>query len=150
MNLRPQRPEPPDINLAPLIDVVFLLLIFFMVTTTFKDEAGLKIDLPEVQGQGVARSRGLVLAIDGAGHYYVNDLPLVDQGPVSLRQALQGAMASSRAEGGAEAPPLVLKADAGTPYQAVVTALDVASQLGLTHLSFAATPSPFPSPETAP
>lgn len=148
MNLRPQRPEPPDINLAPLIDVVFLLLIFFMVTTTFKDEAGLKIDLPEVQGEGVTRPRGLVLAIDGAGHYYVNDLPVADQGPVGLRLALQKAMASGRGEPRAEAVPLVLKADASTPYQAVVTAMDVASQLGLTHLSFAATRSP--SPETAP
>ncbi len=148
MNLRPQRPEPPDINLAPLIDVVFLLLIFFMVTTTFKDEAGLKIELPEVQGEGVTRPRGLVLAIDGAGHYYVNDLPVADQGPVSLRLALQKAMASGQGEPRAEAVPLVLKADASTPYQAVVTAMDVASQLGLTHLSFAATRSP--SPETAP
>ena len=51
MNLRPRRDESPDINLTPLIDVVFLLLIFFMVSTTFKDDARIQVQLPEAQGQ---------------------------------------------------------------------------------------------------
>ena len=53
MNLRPNRPEPPDINLTPLIDVVFLLLIFFMVSTTFKEDARIQVQLPEAQGEDV-------------------------------------------------------------------------------------------------
>ncbi len=73
MNLRPQRPEPPDINLAPLIDVVFLLLIFFMVTTTFKDEVGIKVQLPQAQGEVAAEPRALTLVIDASGAFYVND-----------------------------------------------------------------------------
>ena len=73
MNLRPQRPEPPDINLAPLIDVVFLLLIFFMVTTTFRDEVGIKIQLPESAGEAAAESQPLILTIDADGTFYVND-----------------------------------------------------------------------------
>ena len=70
MNLRPQRTEPPEINLAPLIDVVFLLLIFFMVTTSFRDEVGIKIRLPEASGEAAAETQPLTLTIDAEGYYY--------------------------------------------------------------------------------
>ena len=141
MNLRPQRPEPPDINLAPLIDVVFLLLIFFMVTTTFKDEVGIKVQLPQASGEAAAESRALTLVIDAGGAFYVNDRQVADTQPDTLRQALGQAIGQARPETGDRAPgdlPLVLMADAKTPHQAVMTALDVASQLGLTRFSFAA------------
>ena len=141
MNLRPQRPEPPDINLAPLIDVVFLLLIFFMVTTTFKDEVGIKVQLPQASGEAAAESRALTLVIDAGGAFYVNDRQVADTQPDTLRQALGQAIGQARSETGDRAPgdlPLVLMADAKTPHQAVMTALDVASQLGLTRFSFAA------------
>ena len=141
MNLRPQRPEPPDINLAPLIDVVFLLLIFFMVTTTFKDEVGIKVQLPQASGEAAAESRALTLVIDASGAFYVNDRQVADTQPDTLRQALGQAIGQARSETGDRAPgdlPLVLMADAKTPHQAVMTALDVASQLGLTRFSFAA------------
>lgn len=145
MNLRPQRPEPPDINLAPLIDVVFLLLIFFMVTTTFKDEVGIKVQLPQAQGEVAAESRALTLVIDASGAFYVNDRQVADTQPDTLRQALGQAIGQARSETGDRAPgdlPLVLMADAKTPHQAVMTALDVASQLGLTRFSFAASRTP--------
>ena len=143
MNLRPQRPEPPDINLAPLIDVVFLLLIFFMVTTTFREEVGIKIQLPQAQAQGeaVADRQALTLVIDASGAFYVNDRQVADTQPDSLRKALGEAIGQARSEVDERAPgelPLVLMADAKTPHQAVMTALDVASQLGLTRFSFAA------------
>ncbi len=88
MNLRPQRPAPPDINLAPLIDVVFLLLIFFMVTTTFKDDARIKVQLPEAQGEVAVETISLTLVIDAAGSFYVNDSAVADTDPASLRKAL--------------------------------------------------------------
>ncbi|MGB4334955.1 MAG: biopolymer transporter ExbD [Chromatiaceae bacterium] len=143
MNLRPQRPEPPDINLAPLIDVVFLLLIFFMVTTTFREEVGIKIQLPQAQAQGeaVADRQALTLVIDASGAFYVNDRQVADTQPDSLRKALGEAIGQAGPKADDRAPgelPLVLMADAKTPHQAVMTALDVASQLGLTRFSFAA------------
>ena len=143
MNLRPQRPEPPDINLAPLIDVVFLLLIFFMVTTTFREEVGIKIQLPQAQAQGeaVADRQALTLVIDASGAFYVNDRRVGDTEPDSLRRALGEGIGQAGPGGDDRAPgelPLVLMADAKTPHQAVMTALDVASQLGLTRFSFAA------------
>jgi biopolymer transport protein ExbD len=154
VNLRPQRPEPPDINLAPLIDVVFLLLIFFMVTTTFRDEVGIKIQLPESAGEAAAESQPLILTIDADGTFYVNDRQVADRQPATLSKALAEAMPlaavagpahEGAAEGeGATAPgdlPLVLKADARTPHQAVMTAMDVASRLGLSRMSFAASRS---------
>lgn len=145
MNLRPQRPEPPDINLAPLIDVVFLLLIFFMVTTTFKDEVGIKVQLPQASGAAAAESRALTLVIDASGAFYVNDHQVADTQPDTLRKALGQAIGQARSEADDGAPgdlPLVLMADAKTPHQAVMTALDVASQLGLTRFSFAASRTP--------
>ncbi|MCC7280515.1 MAG: biopolymer transporter ExbD [Chromatiaceae bacterium] len=145
MNLRPQRPEPPDINLAPLIDVVFLLLIFFMVTTTFKDEVGIQVQLPQAQGEAAAESRALTLVIDASGVFYVNDRQVADTQPDTLRQALGQAIGQAGPKADDRAPgdtPLVLMADAKTPHQAVMTALDVASQLGLTRFSFAASRTP--------
>ena len=141
MNLRPQRPEPPDINLAPLIDVVFLLLIFFMVTTTFREEVGIKIQLPQAQGEAAAEQQALTLVIDASGDFYVNDRRVADTQPDSLRKALGEAIGQAGPKADDRAPgelPLVLMADAKTPHQAVMTALDVASQLGLTRFSFAA------------
>lgn len=141
MNLRPQRPEPPDINLAPLIDVVFLLLIFFMVTTTFKDEVGIKIQLPETQSGSTVEKRALNLVIDAGGLFYINDRQAPIKDPDTLRDDLRRAIDEAREVSDGRAPgelPLVLMADAQTPHQAVMTALDVASQLGLKRFSFAA------------
>jgi len=141
VNLRPQRPEPPDINLAPLIDVVFLLLIFFMVTTTFKDEVGIKIQLPETQSGSTVEKRALNLVIDAGGLFYINDRQAPIKDPDTLRDDLRRAIDEAREVSDGRAPgelPLVLMADAQTPHQAVMTALDVASQLGLKRFSFAA------------
>lgn len=143
MNLRPNRREPADINLTPLIDVVFLLLIFFVVSTTFKEDARLNVQLPEAKGEAVPTEepRVLALTIDSTGRFYVDDRMVVDQKPDTLRKAIAGAVRGERDL------PVVVKADARTPHQAVMTAMDVASQLGLTRFSFAATqPDPEPEP----
>jgi biopolymer transport protein ExbD len=134
MNLRPTKPDQPDINLTPLIDVVFLLLIFFMVSTTFKDDARLRLQLPQANGEPVAAEEQdqLQIVIDAGGHFYIGERQLVDSRIDTLRAALRAAA------GARQDLPVLIKADAKTPHQAVMTALDAAAQLGLTHIAFAA------------
>jgi biopolymer transport protein ExbD len=134
LNLRPRRTVPPDINLTPLIDVVFLLLIFFMVSTTFKDDARIRVQLPEAQGEEVPAEEveSLTIVIDQSGTFYVNDREVVDTGLDTLKKAVAGAAGARRDL------PVILKADARTPHQSVMTAMDAASQLGLVRFSFAA------------
>lgn len=139
MNLRPKRPEDPEINLAPLIDAVFMLLIFFMVSTTFKDDVRLEVKLPQASGE-VAQDeppRLLEVIIDREGDFYVNDEQVVDRESATLKRALAGAVAAAGGEGGTDLPVLI-KADAQTPHQAVITVMDAASQLGLVRIAFAA------------
>jgi biopolymer transport protein ExbD len=135
MNLRPNRSDPPDINLTPLIDVVFLLLIFFMVSTTFKEDARIKVQLPEAQSEEVPVEEPDVLEIliDRTGTFYVNNRLVVDRKLDTLKKAIAGAAGDDREI------PVVIKADARTPHQAVMTAMDAASQLGLLRFAFAAT-----------
>jgi biopolymer transport protein ExbD len=134
MNLRPDRSEERvDINLTPLIDVVFLLLIFFMVSTTFDRHAKLKVELPEASAkmQQQQQEEPVVLSIDAKGNYFINDRQLVNTTLDTLKIALQKTVADRKDVS------LVLRADANTPHQSVVRAMDAASQLGLTRLSIA-------------
>lgn len=131
MNLRPSRREAPDINLTPLIDVVFLLLIFFMVSTTFRKESDIRIELPNASPQTPAADnpRLLEVSIDTEGRYFLNGRELADTQSRTLKQALLTAAGSEREQ------TFVIRADADTPYQAVVTAMDVAGQLGFRRLA---------------
>jgi biopolymer transport protein ExbD len=134
MNLRPDRPQrDPEINLTPLIDVVFLLLIFFMVSTTFDRTTQLEIELPEASAEPTEEEQELLeVSVDIEGRYYVNSKELVNTELETLKRALEVA-----ADGRHELP-LVIHADANSPHQAVVKIMDAASQLGLTRLTFAA------------
>jgi len=133
MNLRKFRRESPAIDLTPLIDVVFMLLIFFMVSTTFKDQSMIRIDLPKAsqQQQPEQQDKSIDLTIDVQGNFYVNDKRVVNTQIDTLKRALQIAI------GNREHPPLIISADGKTPHQAVVTAMDAARQVGLVHLSIA-------------
>jgi len=135
MNLRPYRRPHPDINLTPLIDVVFLLLIFFMVSTTFKDEARLGVQLPQAKGEDVPASEPehIRILIDRSGNFFVDDQALVDRNLLTLVRALNGAL------GERKDLPVLIQADAMTPHQAVMTALDAAAEVGLRRVAFAAT-----------
>jgi len=135
MNLRPHRPEPPDINLTPMIDVVFLLLIFFMVSTTFKEDTHIRIRLPEAQGEAVPAEvpQTLEITIDNTGVFYVDERMVADREPATLQQAIAAAVSEDRER------PVIIRADAATPHQAVMTAMDAASRLGLLRFSLAAT-----------
>ncbi len=130
MNLKPDRNDELDLNLTPLIDVVFLLLIFFMVSTTFEKTAKLKVDLPEASAQATQQpEQKILLGIDVKGRYYINDRQLVNTQIKTLKLAL------IKVAGDNKDIPIILRADAKTPHQAVVTAMDAASQVGLTRLS---------------
>jgi biopolymer transport protein ExbD len=133
MNLRPDRSdERVDVNLTPLIDVVFLLLIFFMVSTTFDRHAKLKVELPEASAKTEQqREDPIVISIDAKGNYFIDDRQVVNTQLETLKIALQKTVADKKDVS------LVLRADAKTPHQSVVRAMDAASQLGLTRLSIA-------------
>ena len=125
---RPQRDN--SINLTPLIDVVFLLLIFFMVSTTFTRETQLEVDLPQADNTAeVSAERPVEVVITAEGEYRVNGQGLVNAQARTLRMALAKAAADNFEL------PLTISADARTPHRAVVTAMDVAGGLGFTKLS---------------
>ncbi len=132
MILRHRTNKDPEVNLTPLIDVVFLLLIFFMVSTTFEKESEISIELPEAAGQKSKEERFTIeITIDGEGNYLVNNKRLKDRELTTLKKAIR----LTRAE--RKEPRLVISADKKTPHQAVVRAMDAARQLGLVHLTFA-------------
>ena len=132
MNFHAHRREEVSVNLTPLIDVVFLLLIFFMVSTTFTKASQLSIDLPEATGEPTETPKEqLEILIDESGSYRVNGQPLVD---TSLR-TLQAAIYKISA--GDTTLPLVISADAQASHQSVVRAMDAAGKMGFVHLSIA-------------
>ena len=133
MNLRPDRSdERVDVNLTPLIDVVFLLLIFFMVSTTFDRHAKLKVELPEATAKTEQQLEDpVILSIDAKGNYFIDDRQVVNTQLETLKIALQKTVADKYDVS------LVLRADAKSPHKSVVRAMDAASQLGLTRLSIA-------------
>jgi biopolymer transport protein ExbD len=132
VNLRPRHHEDPEINLISLIDVLLVLLIFFMVSTTFQQEGRVKVQLP--QASQIPLPRGshepLVITITAEGGYRVNERALINASPDTLRAALIK-------EAGTERGPLTIRADARTTHQAVVTAMDVAGKLGFAQLNIA-------------
>lgn len=131
MNLRPPRREDPELNMTPLIDVVFLLLIFFMVSTTFDREAELKIQLPEAAGEERQEPKDPIeITIDAQGRYFVNRQEVVNKKLETLKTALNKVVA------GRKDPPLMISADRQTPHESVIRAMDAASQLGLVHITF--------------
>ncbi|MET4693876.1 ExbD/TolR family protein [Endozoicomonas lisbonensis] len=130
MKFRRQTQEEVSVNLTPLIDVVFLLLIFFMVSTTFTRETRLAIDLPEASGEVQEQVRKQVEIVIGKdGDFAVNGTSLVNSRLETLKTAL------GKVSDGDSTLPLVITADANTPYQSVVTAMDAAGQLGFANLS---------------
>ena len=134
MNLRPRRPEPPRVDITPLIDVVFLMLIFFMVSTTFDKQTQLKVELPsaETVAQENQEPEQINITIDPAGQFYVNERELVQHDADTLKRAIQ-----KIADGRLDLPVLV-SGDRNAPLQSMMTVMDVAAQLGMSRLSFVA------------
>ena len=133
MNFMQHVPDEVEVNLTPLIDVVFLLLIFFMLTTTFDRNAKIKIDLPKTQSAvAVAEKNTMELMIDGGGNYYIDGREVLNKKSETLFQAMSLALDARESN-----PPLVISADANANYQSVITAMDIAGRLGLTNFSMA-------------
>ena len=133
MKFRRAERDSPEINLTPLIDVVFLLLIFFMVSTTFEWRSELGIELPEASAQASDRDgEAIDVIIDAAGEVRVQGRVLDDPDTGDLTRAL------SAAARGLDSPPVIVAADALTPHQAVVTVMDAARRAGLYKLTFTA------------
>ena len=132
MNLQPGEEDEPEVNLTPLIDVVFLLLIFFMVSTTFEQQSRIQIELPEATATAAeTENETLEIVIDAQGRYFIGDRQVVNSEVKTLKSAI------SKAVDGRESLTVIIRSDASTPYQAVITALDATSQLGLTQISLA-------------
>lgn len=126
-----------DINLTPLIDVVFLLLIFFMVSTTFDRDAELGIELPQASGDPAdPGDDSLTVSIDAQGRYFVNGQLLINTQLQTLMSAMRGELAER------DDVPVVIHADGAAQHQAVVQVMDAAQQLGLARLRFTTSARP--------
>lgn len=129
----------PEINLISLIDVLFCLIIFLVVTTTFQHHSVLKLKLPQAGAEVTQDATApLTVTIDAEGRYYVGQNEVLQRDPDSLRAAI------ARVAGPGRDLPVVLSADARTPHQAVVTALEALGGLGFERVSIATTPAKQP------
>ncbi len=125
-----------EINVIPLIDVLLTLLMFFVLTTTFNNQAKMRIVLPEASAKAAATAKPeLVVAVDRQGRYFIGANEVLKPGMESLKQAIVDAAGDDRDR------PVQLRADGRTPHQAVVTAMDALGQLGFTQLSIATVPT---------
>jgi biopolymer transport protein ExbD len=133
MKLRHTSQSEPEVNLTSLIDVILLLLVFFMVTTSFVRESELTIRLPEVAdtGQTVVERGELEITVIANGSYFVNNRALIDNQPATLRAAISKLMPQLDAE------RVTIIADAQASHQAVVTAMDVLGKLGFVQINIA-------------
>jgi len=140
MDFRRKKRAPVDINLIPMIDVLLVLLFFFMLATTFRHHTDLKINLPEAGGEDSEYAGNTVnLFIDAQGRYALSG----EEGKPQLltEQSLEGlknALAQFPEE--ARQSPFIINADGKTPHQAVVSALEAANKVGFKHVTFAINP----------
>lgn len=137
MNFARKKKAPLEVSLTPMIDVVFLLLIFFMVTTTFNQLSVIKINLPKASGEETnIEDKLIMLTIDSQGKYFISGdktapHELMNSEPATLKRALIDAAAGSRSV------PFIISADGDTPHQSVVTVIDIATQIGFDRVTFA-------------
>ena len=132
MKFQPKQPEEVDLNITPLIDVVFLLLIFFMVSTTFDHESEVNITLPKASKEiAQAKPDAINVAIDNDSRIFINKNELVNSQISTIKEALYDISADL------EDAPIIISADEETPYQVVIRTMDAARQLGLVKITFA-------------
>ena len=138
MNLRPRAKEEPDLNLTSLIDVVLLLLIFFMVSTTFVDESRLKIQLPQAGAERAPEQQAspIEIAVTASGEFRVDGKTLLNTSPATLSAAV------AKVAGTRRDLPITIRADARATHQSVITAMDVAGRLGFRAINIATVNEP--------
>jgi len=133
-----KKKEDVQINLTPLIDVVFLLLIFFMVSTSFKKETKVSLTLPEANGEALDSSNDSIeVTVTKTGEVFVNGNGLVNRDVGTIKEALKQSSTDHQT-------PVIISADAAAPYQAVITVMDAAGQAGFNNLTL---PTQKPSSE---
>ena len=132
MNFRTRRRQDVSVDITSLIDMVFLLLIFFMVSTTFNRPTQIVLSLPEAQGELMNQPpKAVEIGVTAKGEFFVNRQALVNNQAETLKAAIE------KAGGGDKKLPLIISADANAPYQAVVTAMDMAGQAGFANITMA-------------
>ena len=133
MNLRPRRVEDPEINLVSLIDVVLMMVVFFMLSSSLADEGRIHVHLPQARDlpAGKPPAEPLVVSVTQQGGYLVNGRELINASPDTLRAALLKVTGTDRAQ------PVTLRADGRTTHQSVITAMDVLARLGFAELNIA-------------
>lgn len=124
--------EEPEINLIPMIDVLLVILIFMMVTTTYAQLSGLQINLPQANGENSStkETQQLNVSVDATEHYALNANPVSFSGVDQLASELR------KAAGGAKDPLIIINADAKTPHQAVINIMEAARIAGYTSITF--------------
>jgi biopolymer transport protein ExbD len=131
-----RREDDFEINVISLIDVMLTLLMFFVLTTTFVQHSRMKVTLPQASSsEDTAPRDALTIMVDREGRYYVDNNEVLNPGLDTLSDAI------GRVAGDDRERPVLLRADAMTPHQSVVTAMDALGRLGFTHLSIATTPA---------
>ncbi len=131
MNFRPTSEQDVDINLTPLIDVVFLLLIFFMVSTTFIKESEIDLTLPEASEEVHEDPLDKIeVSIDREGNVFINEMALINSKLITIRQALRDARTNDGD------PVVIIRADAQASHQTVVDVMDAARQANLYRITF--------------
>ena len=133
MNLKPRQHEEPEINVVSLIDVVLLLVVFFILSSRFTDEGRLRVRLPQASAVPLEKVGGepLVLSVTQQGSYLVNERELINASPQTLRAAILKATGSDRSV------RVTLRADARATHQSVITAMDVLGRLGFAEVNIA-------------
>ena len=134
MKFKPRRSEEPEINVVSLIDVVLLLVVFFMLSSNFTAEGRLRIRLPQASTLPVQRpaDEGLVGTVGASGSYLVNGRELVNSSPDTLRAAILKSAGNT-----ARSAPVTIRAAGRASHQSVVTAMDVLGRLGFTQMNVA-------------
>ena len=145
MRIRDRRAEDtPELNLVPLIDVILVLIIFFVITTTFDARSVLKLELPQATGErNDAQAGTLSLLINADGRYFVDDREALRTDVESLKRTIAEVAGDDRER------TVLLRADARTPWQAVVTAYDALGQLGFKRIANATAPQAAAAPSAA-
>ena len=137
MRIRDHRADDePEINLVPLIDVILVLIIFFVVTATFDARSVIQLELPRASGEQSDAERPLVVLVNADGRYFVEDREVLRTDIGALKATIAEVAGTDRDR------PVLLRADARTQYQAVVTVQDALGQLGFQRILVATAPSP--------
>jgi biopolymer transport protein ExbD len=123
--------EPLEINLVPLIDVMMVIIIFLMITTTYAKYTELAINLPSADAEKQAdRANEIAVLVDAQGQYVINRRAVLYRGVEQLADELR------RAGGGAKEPMVVISADANATHQAVIRVMEAARVAGISQITF--------------